>query len=153
MIQAIILTFLWSLSPLGEGRVGIPYGISEDLPLWIAFIVGLAGNLLIFPIFFKLIELTNKIFWKKSRTYKKGALYFAKRAKRGAGKQIEKYGVWGLMVFVMIPLPVTGAYVGTIAAYMMQMSFKKSLFAISLGVFIALSIIAGGSQIVLLLSS
>ena len=138
---------------MGEGRVGIPYGISKDLPIWIAYISGLAGNLLIFPIFFKLIEMSNRLFWKRSRTYKKGALFFAKRAKRGAGKKIDKYGVWGLMVFVMIPLPVTGAYVGTIAAYMMQMSFKKSLFAISIGVLIALSIITGGSQIVLILSS
>lgn len=142
MIEDILYTFFLSLSPLGEGRAGIPWGyLKLELPLWVAFFSGLIGNLLVFPLFFKLIQMTNKLFWSNSRTYKKGALFFAKRAKRGAGKKIDKYGVWGLMVFVMIPLPVTGAYVGTIAAYMMQMSFKKSLLSISTGVIIALTII------------
>lgn len=152
MIQDIIYTFLLSLSPFGEGRAGIPYGVANDVPVLVAYGVGVIGNLLVFPVFYQIIVFSNKFFWR-SRTYKKGAIYLARRAKKGANKKIEKYGVWGLMVFVMIPLPVTGAYVGTIAAYLMQMSFKKSLFAISVGVFIALSIIAGGSQIVLLMST
>jgi uncharacterized membrane protein len=50
---------------------------------------------------------------------------------------IKKYGVWGLMVFVMIPLPITGAYTGTIAAYLFRISYKKSLIAISIGVTIS----------------
>ena len=41
------------------------------------------------------------------------------------------------MVFVMIPLPVTGAYTGTIAAYLFRISYKKALIAISIGVTIS----------------
>ena len=47
---------------------------------------------------------------------------------------MEKYGFWGLMVFVMIPLPGTGAYLGTIASYAFNIDKQKAFLAISLGV-------------------
>ncbi len=147
MIEELIYTFLFSLSPLGEGRVGIPFGVAGGLSVWMAYSIGLIGNLLIFPIFYKLIELGNKYLWR-FYAYKKSAIFLSRRAKRGANKNLEKYGAWGLMVFVMIPLPVTGAYVGTIAAYIMPISYKRSFLAISVGVIIALTIIALGTSAV-----
>lgn len=146
MIEELIYTFLLSLSPFGEGRVGIPFGITNGLSVGTAFVVGLIGNLLIFPVFYYLITIGNRYLWQY-KSYKKGAIYLAKRAKRLTGKNMRKYGVWGLMVFVMIPLPVTGAYVGTIAAYLMSLSYKKSFLSISSGVIIALSIITGGASL------
>lgn len=141
MITDIITTFLISLSPLGEARVGIPYGAIRGIPVVYAFIVGLSANLLVFPLFFKGIEWSNKMLWK-SRAYKKSALYLSKKAKRQTKGSIKKYGLWGLMVFVMIPLPITGAYIGTLAAYILRMDYKKSMYAISAGVTISSIIIA-----------
>jgi uncharacterized membrane protein len=57
---------------------------------------------------------------------------------------IQKYGVIGLMIFVMIPLPVTGAYIGTIAAYIFRIDYKKSLIAISTGITISSTIVIFG---------
>lgn len=151
MLEDYLYTFLLSLSPLGEGRVGIPYGISKGITPSVAFAVGLLGNLLVFPLFYRLISFGNKYFWR-FHTYRSGAIFMARRAKKGAGKNVVKYGAWGLMVFVMIPLPVTGAYVATIAAYLMPISYRKSIVAVSTGVIIALSIITGGSKIYLLLT-
>jgi len=50
---------------------------------------------------------------------------------------IEKYGFWGVTIFVAIPLPVTGAYTGTVAAWLFGLDRKKSLLAVLVGVCIA----------------
>ena len=133
MFYDILWTFLISFSPFGEARVGIPYGVAHELPLPLVFIIGLAGNLLVFPILYKAIELANKHLWKNP-LYKRAALFLALRARTKTQDVIKKYGVWGLMVFVMIPLPVTGAYIGTIAAFIFGISYKKAFLAVSIGI-------------------
>jgi len=141
MLQDILFTFLISFSPFGEARAGIPYGELNGLPIMLVFIVGLLANLLVFPIFYRAIEMANKHLWKNP-LYKKTALYLALRARTKTKEVIKKYGVWGLMIFVMIPLPVTGAYIGTIAAFIFGISYQKSLIAISSGVTISSIMVA-----------
>ncbi len=141
MLLDAIFTFLLSISPLGEARVGIPYGALNGLPLWLAFVIGLGANLMVFPLFYKVIEMSNKYLWK-NRSYKKSAVYFSKRAKRGTQKNFKKYGVWGLMIFVMIPLPVTGAYIGTLAAFVLRIPYKKAFLAVTTGIIISSIIVA-----------
>ena len=141
MLQDILFTFLISFSPFGEARAGIPYGELNGLPIMLVFIVGLVANLLVFPIFYKAIELANKHLWK-NLLYKRTALYLSSRARTKTRTVIKKYGVWGLMVFVMIPLPITGAYIGTIAAYIFGISYRKSLIAISSGITISSTMVA-----------
>jgi uncharacterized membrane protein len=136
MFSDILFTFLISLSPFGEARAGIPYGELNGLPILLVFVIGLAANLLIFPFFYRSIEFSKKYF-SKNEFYKKSVIYLSSRAKSRTKTMIKKYGVWGLMVFVMIPLPITGAYTGTIAAYIFGISYKKSLIAISIGVTIS----------------
>ncbi len=143
MLSDLIYTFLISISPLGEARVGIPYGVLRGIPVVYAFLVGLSANLLVYPLFHKLITIANKALWK-NKFYKKSAIYLSKKAKRKTKNSIQKYGAWGLMVFVMIPLPVTGAYMGTIAAYVFGMDYKKSFYAVTIGVTISSIIIATG---------
>jgi len=133
MFIDILITFLISFSPFGEARAGIPYGDLNGLPILLVLVIGLSANLLVFPIFYKVIELANKHLWK-NKTYKKSAIYLSARARTKTKNVIQKYGVWGLMIFVMIPLPVTGAYIGTIAAYIFGISYQKSLLAISIGI-------------------
>ncbi len=143
MLLDAIFTFILSLSPLGEARVGIPYGALNGLPLWLAFVIGLGANLMVFPLFYKAIEMSNKYLWK-NKSYKKSAVYLSKRAKKGTQKNFQKYGVWGLMIFVMIPLPVTGAYIGTLAAFVLRIPYKKSLLAVSTGIVISCILVGVG---------
>ena len=141
MLKDIIFTFLISFSPFGEARVGIPYGIEHtDLTLIWVFLIALSANLLVFPLFYRVIEFFNNHFLK-SKWYKKAAIYLSLRARRKTGAVVQKYGAIGLMIFVMIPLPFTGAYIGTIAAYIFKINYKKALLAINIGVLIALSFI------------
>lgn len=136
-------TFLISISPLGEARVGIPYGVIRDIPVVYAFLIGWIANLFVYPLFHYILDFSNKNLWR-SKLYKKFAVFLSRRAKKNTGKNIQKYGVWGLMVFVMIPLPVTGSYVGTLASYILGMDYKKSFIAVNVGVTISSIIIATG---------
>lgn len=149
MINVIIFTFLLSISPLGEGRVGIPYGILNGLNPVLAFVVGLIGNLLIFPIFMYLIDAFHSKLWPY-KFYKRQNIKLIRRARNGLGAKIQKYGFWGLMIFVMIPLPTTGAYIGTIAAYIFKLQRKEAFLAISLGVIISCIIMAASTHLSIL---
>ena len=141
MLKDILFTFLISFSPFGEARVGIPYGIEHtDLTLIGVFLIALSANLLVFPLFYRVIEFFNNHFLK-SKWYRKAAIYLSLRARKKTGAVVQKYGAIGLMIFVMIPLPFTGAYIGTIAAYIFKINYKKALLAINIGVLIALTFI------------
>lgn len=141
VLSDAIQTFLISLSPLGEARVGIPYGVVKGLPVWMAFAVGLTANLLIFPIFNGLIDAFDRQLWRRYKLYREYSVKLMKRAKRGVGNSIKKYGFWGLMLFVMVPFPGTGAYMGIIAARILNISRYSSFMAISLGVIVSSLII------------
>ncbi|GGZ41488.1 hypothetical protein GCM10007049_38490 [Echinicola pacifica] len=145
MFSIIIHTFLISLSPFGESRVGIPYGIINGLSPLTALLVGLAGNLLVFPILMFLINTFDSKLWKY-RPYKSQSVKLMRRAKTGVGDKIQKYGFWGLMFFVMIPLPFTGVYMGTIAAAIFKLPPLKSFIAIAIGAVISCMILAFGSH-------
>jgi len=125
------------MSPIGEARSGIPYGVFVgEIPLGIAFAIGLGSNLLIFPIFYNLINFFNKKFWS-SRKYRQWAVNLTRKARKSTEKVIDKYGFFGLLVFVMIPAPFTGAYIGTIAAYLFRFEQRKAFLAVSLGVILS----------------
>lgn len=65
-----------------------------------------------------------------------------RRAKQGVGLKIQKYGFWGLMVFVMIPLPFTGAYMGVVAARVLSVKRSSAFKAITIGIIISSTLIA-----------
>ena len=134
MIKDSLITFLWSISPFGEAKVGIPYGIFHHLnSYWVLFIC-LVANILVFPIMMFFLDKINKnlLQWY---AYKKAAIWVARRAKLGAGNKIKKYGFWGLMLFVMIPLPGTGVYAGSIATYIFKIERKTAFLANVIGIF------------------
>lgn len=145
MFADIIITFFLSISPLGESRVGIPYGIINDLNPYVAFLVGVTANLLVYPLLMRLITFSNKRLWSV-HFYRKYVIKLARRSKKLMGDNIKKYGIWGLMVFVMIPLPGTGAYMGTIAASILNLDRRESFIAVSAGVIISSIIIATGTH-------
>ena len=106
MIKDSIITFLWSISPFGEAKVGIPYGIFHDLNIFWVLLIAVVANILVFPIMMFFLEHINRTLLG-SHAYKTMAIWIARRAKIGSGDKIKKYGFWGLILFVMIPLPGT----------------------------------------------
>ncbi|MDP2938847.1 MAG: small multi-drug export protein [Candidatus Omnitrophota bacterium] len=136
-----IIVVILSMIPIGEIRLGLPVGFwLMKFNIVKAFLLSLLGNtLFIAPVLFFLEPVSRylmrfkwgkKFFdWNFSRTKKKASL-------------IERYEFWGLMIFVGIPLPMTGAWTGCIAASLFKMKFRYAFLANVLGVIIAGIIVA-----------
>ena len=86
----------------------------------------------------------NLLRWK---FYKRSAIWVARRAKTGSGNKIKKYGFWGLIFFVSIPLPGTGVYAGSIASYLFKIEKGKAFWANTIGIFIS-SLIVWGTTLI-----
>ena len=95
---------------------------------------------MVFPLMMYFLEHINKNLMRW-RPYKKVAIRVAKRAKLGTGSKIHRFGFFGLAVFVMLPLPGTGVYAGSIAAYLFQIERKKAFLANTVGIFFSALII------------
>jgi len=133
MAREIALTLLITISPISELRGGIPLGISLGLdPLFTFFAAIIANTLIFFPAFFALHLFYDKVLYRIPLFDK----YLGNLRKRGE-PIVKKYGFWGLTLFVAIPLPITGAYTGTILAWLVNMDWKKAFPAVGLGVIIA----------------
>jgi len=130
----ILITILWSISPFGEAKVGIPFGMLNDLNIYLVFVIAFAANVLVFPIMMFFLDRVNH-YLLRWNWYKKAALWIARRAKTGSADKIQKYGFWGLIFFVMIPLPGTGVYAGSIATYLFKIERKKAFAANVIGIF------------------
>jgi uncharacterized membrane protein len=134
MTGNVTWVLLTTISPISELRVGIPLGILKfglD-PLFTFCIAVIANALIFFPVFFALRLFYDKVLFRIPLFDK----YLGNLRKRGKPK-VEKYGFWGLFLFVAIPLPITGAYTGTILAWLLGMDWKRAFPAVGLGVIVA----------------
>ena len=132
---------LLSLLPIAELRGGLPYAYLTGSPIWLAYVVCVGANFFVGPIVFIFFETAHKLLIKWS-LYNRIFDVFIKRVRRKTTHLIEKYGFWGITLFVAIPLPVTGAYTGTAAAWLFGLDRKKSLLAVLVGVCISGLIVA-----------
>jgi uncharacterized membrane protein len=132
---------LLSILPISELRGGIPLAIVYGISPLAAFLVCTLANILIVPIIFIFLDTLNKLFLKIP-FYNRFFHHFLERSRHKIHRQVEKYGYLGLMIFVAIPLPMTGAYTGTLGAWALGMDKRKSFVAIALGVIIAGIIVA-----------
>lgn len=142
MIIEIIIAMLWSISPLGEAKVGIPYAIFNGVNIYVAFVACFVANVLVYPLMLFFLDSLNNYFLRW-RFYKKSAIYVARKAKLGAQKNVMKYGFWGLLIFVMLPIPGTGVYAGTIATYILVLDRKQAFIANTIGIFLSCVIVWG----------
>jgi uncharacterized membrane protein len=141
MLSLLLQTFFISLAPLGEARVGIPFGMLHGLNPIVVYLVGTMANLLVFSLFSFLLDNFDQKLWKYP-FYRRRSVNLIRRAKQGMGLKIQKYGFWGLMVFVMIPLPFTGAYMGVVAARVLTVKRSSAFKSITIGIIISSTLIA-----------
>ena len=146
-MKKIILTFLLSMVPIFELRGAIPVGVKMGVKWYYAVIVCLIGNMIPVPFIFffarKILE------WGADKPVIGGFFSWClKKGHHGGEKLKEKAGkgmFWALLLFVGIPLPGTGAWTGTLAASLLDLDFKKSILAVSLGVILAAIIITAAT--------
>lgn len=131
-----LVVFIISLMPVLECRLGMFTAIVLlKMNPFVGFIISFLGNILpipfilllinwIFEVFKKIPGLRNLVLWLEEKTLKKR-------------DKIDKYGIWGLLLFVAIPLPGTGGWTGALLASLLHLDKKKSFGVIAIGVFIA----------------
>jgi uncharacterized membrane protein len=132
-IGKIIITLFWSMVPVVELRGAIPIGVGLDLPLWVAILVSVVGNMIPVPFIILFIRHIFKWMRKASKTFARIVDKMEEKAEKHKDK-VTKYGFWGLFILVAIPLPGTGAWTGALVAAMMDLRLKTALPAIFLGV-------------------
>lgn len=135
-----LIVFIVSMLPISELRGAIPIGINVlDMHWYHAFPTAYIGNLVPVPFLFFFMERIRRL---SGRMGIVGVLVekFLSRTRRRA-EFIEKYGRIGLALFVAIPLPITGAWTGIIAAYLLGMRFRDTILPVCAGVLISGTIV------------
>lgn len=133
-IPAELTVFLLSLMPVIELRGGILAAKLLRLDMLPAFFICLVGTLLPTPFILLFI---NKIFdWARNTRFVR---LVDRLEQRGRSKfdKINRYKTLGLLIFVAIPLPGTGAWTGSLAAALMKMDFKSAMISVACGSLIA----------------
>jgi len=121
--------------PISELRGAIPLALSLGMPLKQAFWLSVIGNSIpVIPALFLLEPVSNRL--RRFRVWSHFFEWLFERTKKKADI-IQKYEALGLAIFVAIPLPMTGAWTGAIAASLFKVKFRYAFFAILTGVIIA----------------
>ena len=130
-----VVVFIISLLPILELRGGLLAASLLQVPMWTAIPICIAGNIL--PIPFLLLFIKKLFaFLKRFKLTGRFVTYLENRALRKSGR-VKSAEFVGLMLFVGIPLPGTGAWTGILAASFLDMGFKSATTAVTLGVILA----------------
>ncbi|MBR2889149.1 MAG: small multi-drug export protein [Oscillospiraceae bacterium] len=140
MLPQYLLVFLISMVPLIELRGAIPVALGMDLPTVPAYIVCVLGNML--PVPFIYFFARKVLVWGSDKKFiGKFFTFCLEKGEKAGRKLVSTAGRGGLflalMLFVGIPLPGTGAWTGALGASFLNMGFKSTVVAVSLGVIIA----------------
>lgn len=131
-----LVVFIISVCPILECRLGMFTAIVLlEMNPFIGFIISFLGNILPIPFILLLINWIFKVLKKVPGINK--AIFWLENKTMQKRDKIDKYGIWGLLIFVAIPLPGTGGWTGALLASLLELDKKKSFLVISLGVFIA----------------
>jgi len=134
--STIAWAVLLSLLPISELRGSIPFLLANGVPVGAAFALGVAANALVGPIAWIFLSTLHRLL-SRWRPYAAVFERLVGRARRKVHAAVERWGFWGLAVFVGIPLPFTGAWTGVLGAWVLGMEWRKSLAAVAAGVLLA----------------
>lgn len=133
-----LATFILAMLPLTELRASIPIALEVfKLPIWEAYFYSVMGDIIPAIIILFMIGPFSERYSKK---YNIADRFFKWLFKRTRKRFSKSYNIWGkiaLMFFVAIPLPVTGAWTGAVAAWLFGIEKKEAVAYISFGVLIA----------------
>ncbi len=129
----LLITGLLSIAPISELRGAIPFALAKGMPVIPAYLFCVGMNFLASVLVLVFLNTFHKLFYHIG-VYRKFFDSFIEKARRKVGANLEKYGTWGLALFVAIPLPVTGAITGTFGAWVLGMRKRQIFPAILAGV-------------------
>ena len=150
IIVKYLITFFLGMCPIIEIRGAIPVGVGLGLSYFESFIIGFIGNII--PIYFivKFIQPLFKLL-SKIKIFKKIIDWASDKAIKHIeeSERLQNFTALGLFLFVAIPLPGTGAWVGSLIANFLHIPVKKAWFPLTLGVLTAgiIVLLATGSVV------
>lgn len=132
-----LCVFFCSMIPIIELRGAIPLGAALGLPIWQSYLLSVVGNMLPVPIILLFVKKVLSFMSRcRVKFFNKVANYVYEKAEKNRAR-IEKYSFWGVALFVAIPLPMTGAWTGSLVAAMLDMKFFKAVLSALVGVLCA----------------
>ncbi len=130
-----IIVFIISMVPILELRGGLIVASLLDIPIVRAIWFCIIGNII--PVPFILLLITPIFNWMKGMKMFRPMVEKLESKAMGKSEKIEKYQFWGLVLFVGIPLPGTGAWTGSLIASLLGVRFRKAFPAVLLGIVMA----------------
>jgi len=138
-----LATMLIAMTPIGENRASVPIALTVyNMPVWQALFWSILGSILAATIIIFFLDTARQFMIKKLNFADKFFSWLDTRTER---KFIEKYEKWGeiaLILFVAVPLPITGAWTGSLAAVLFGIKPVRALLFISIGVILSAVIVA-----------
>ena len=129
-VKYVVLTFV----PWIELRGAVPWAVGAGERLYLPLIV-ITNMLIFFPTYF-ILEWVYEHIPEGTWIHRK-----LEKIRAKAHPKVEKYGILGLALFVGIPIPGTGAYSGSVAAWLLDVEWKRAFMGVSAGVLIAFAIV------------
>ena len=105
-LKTISISIFLSLLPISELRGAIPYALAKGVPLLAAYPICVGFNGLVAPLVFVFLSTFNKLFLKM-KWYERFFNRFIDRARHKVQDKVDRFGYFGIMLFVAIPLPIT----------------------------------------------
>ena len=137
-----LATFIVAMLPVVELRGAIPVGVALGLPVWQAAVISVIGNIIPAPFIIAFIRVIMDWLRTKSAWMKKFVAWLEKKGTGPKADRVRQFEFWGLMLFVAVPLPGTGAWTGSLVAALLDIRMKRALPPIILGVLIAAVIVS-----------
>jgi len=146
-LGSLLMVFIVGLLPVAEVRGAIPLAFAlfsdDSSRLLLGVALGIVGNLLIAPLVLSLLDYVEKwvMYSKRSPEALRRIYRWVLNIARRRAESIKSGGYIALAIFVTVPLPVTGAWTGSLIAYLLGMDRKRAVAAIELGVLGASAIV------------
>ncbi len=139
--NTVLGTIFLGVLPISELRGAIPFAYFRGVPLVIASLLGIGANLLVGPIALFFLSFVHRFFYERWRWYVRIFDKTVSRTRIRLAPKVATLGFLGVILFVGIPLPITGAWTGTLGAWVLGLDRKKSMMAVSLGVLMSGTIV------------
>lgn len=129
-------TAFFAFLPISELRGAIPFAIARGMDWRWAYLYAVTLNALVAPACWIFLSTFHKLFLRMG-WYRAFFDRFVEKAREKVHTQVEKWGWFGIAVFVAIPLPITGAWTGTLGSWVLGLSKRKTMLAVIIGVLTA----------------
>jgi uncharacterized membrane protein len=137
-----LVVMIIAMLPIFELRGAIPAGVALGMPVWKAALIAVIGNMIPIPFILWFLDPFSRWLSKHSQTMDRFFTWLFARTRRKHSASFERWEEFALMIFVAIPLPMTGAWSGAVAAFVFGIPNGTALLFIFFGVCIAAGVVS-----------